>query len=85
MSDIIGAIFGASKPEPAAAEPAGPSEEELAAQKRLDEIEESKTASEKAKAVKRIRISTARAAGPQTLFTSPGSIPLPVKLGGGRA
>ncbi len=80
MGEILGSLFGVSKPQPE-----GPSEEELAEQRRLDAIEEKKTALEKAKAIRRTNISTARAAGPQTLFTRPGSIPLPVKLGGGRA
>lgn len=79
MGSIISAIFSATKPQQK-----GPSEEELAEQRRLREQGEKKTALEKAKGIERTKVATARAAGPQTLFTSSGQIPLATNLGGGQ-
>lgn len=62
----------------------GPSAAEIAAQKRLDDIEDKRAAREEASGKRRSEILAERAAGPQTLFTRSGTIPLPVKLGGGR-
>ena len=81
MSNIISAIFGTSKPQP---QVQGPSAEEKAAQKKQKKLTAAKTQRETAERATRGRIITARAAGPQTLFTRPGSIPLPRRLGGGQ-
>lgn len=62
----------------------GPSPEETAAQKREQELVDAKTQRETAERASRAKIITARAAGPQTLFAAPGSIPRPIKLGGGQ-
>jgi len=79
MGSVISAIIGATKPKPK-----GPSAEELAEQKRLKEQADKKAALAKARGVERTKVATARAAGPQTLFTRPGQIPRPIKLGGGQ-
>jgi len=81
MGDVISAIFGGGPKE---TQPQGPSAEELAEQKKQRELVEAKTRRETGEAAGRERIITARAAGPQTLFTRPGQIPRPVKLGGGQ-
>jgi len=73
---------GGSQPKPQAQ---GPSIEETAAQKKQEALTDAKTQRETSERATREKIITARAAGPQTLFTRPGSIPRPVKLGGGRA
>ncbi len=82
MGDILGAIFGKSEPK---VEVQGPSAEETAAQKKQQALVDAQTQRETAERAARGKIITARAAGPQTLFTRPGSIPRPVKLGGGGA
>lgn len=82
MTTLLSAIFGGPQPQP---QTQGPSAEETAAQKQQEALTDAKTQRETAERASRERIITARAAGPQTLFTRPGSIPLPVKLGGGRA
>jgi len=80
MSNIISSIFGGSKPEQ---QVQGPSAEEIAAQKKQKALADAKTQRETSERATRGRIITARAAGPQTLFTRPGTIPRPVRLGGG--
>lgn len=82
MSSIISAIFGSPKQETPQVQ--GPSAEEIAAQKKQKALTGAKTQRETAERAARGRIITARAAGPQTLFARPGSIPRPVKLGGGQ-
>lgn len=81
MAGIISAIFGGSKPQP---QVQGPSAEEISAQKKQKALTDAKTQRETSERATRGRIITARAAGPQTLFTRPGSIPRPIKLGGGQ-
>lgn len=79
MGSIISAIFQATKPGQK-----GPSDEELTEQRRLKEQGDKKAALEKARGVERTKVATARAAGPQTLFTRPGEIPRATTLGGGQ-
>ena len=81
MGDIISSIFGAPQPQP---ETQGPSAEEIAAQKKQQALTDLKTQRETSERATRGRIITARAAGPQTLFTRPGSIPKARALGGGQ-
>lgn len=81
MGELIGSIFGLAKPEAAKAQ--GPSAEELAAQKEQQDLTDRKTSIQAGERAARNKIITARAAGPQTLFTRPGSIPKPRRLGGG--
>lgn len=78
MGKFLGNLFGSVKEE------AGPSEEELAAQKKEKALVDIKARGEASERTERSRIITARAAGPQTLFTRPGSIPRAVRLGGGQ-
>lgn len=82
MGDVVKAIFGTSKPEP---KPQGPSAAELASQKKQQDLAEAKNRRESSERNTRTKIISARAAGPQTLFTRPGQIPRPVRLGGGRS
>ena len=82
MTGILSAIFGGPEPQ---IQVQAPSTEETAAQKEAQALADAKTQRETSERATREKIITARAAGPQTLFTRPGSIPLPVKLGGGRA
>ena len=79
MSGLIDAIF---KPESAG--PQGPSAEEIAAQKKEDDLIDAKTRRETGESSARNRIIASRAAGRQTLFTRPGAIPKAIKLGGGQ-
>ena len=79
MTEILSSLFGKSEP---AVEVQGPSAEETAAQKEADALASAKTQQETSERAAREKIITSRAAGPQTLFTRPGSIPLPIKLGG---
>jgi len=81
MTEIISSFFGAAKPEVITQ---GPSAEEIAAQKKQDALTEVKSQRESSERAARGKIITARAAGPQTLFTRPGQIPRPAKLGGGQ-
>jgi len=80
MSELLSSIFGGSKPQEVVQ---GPSAEETEAQKKAQALTDAKTQRETSERAARGRIITSRAAGPQTLFTKPGSIPLPKKLGGG--
>lgn len=82
MTGILSAIFGGPQPQP---QVQGPSAEEIAAQKKQEALTDAKTQRETSERASREKIITARAAGPQTLFTRPGSIPRAVKLGGGGA
>ncbi len=82
MAEILSSIFGRSEPK---AQVQGPSAEETAAQKKQEALTDAKTQRETSERATRNKIITARAAGPQTLFTRPGSIPRAVKLGGGGA
>jgi len=61
----------------------GPSTQEVTAQKKQKALTDAKTQRETSERAARGKIISARAAGPQTLFTRPGQIPRPVKLGGG--
>jgi len=61
----------------------GPSVEEIEAQSQQKALTDAKTQRETSERVGRQRIISARAAGPQTLFTTPGQIPRPRRLGGG--
>lgn len=79
MGAILSSIFGGPKPQP---EIQGPSAEEIAAQKKQKALTDVKTRRETAERATRGKIITARAAGPQTLFTRPGQIPRAIKLGG---
>ena len=79
MGNLLSAIFGGPDPE---VQVQGPSAEETAAQKEAEALADVKTQQETAERAAREKIITSRAAGPQTLFTRPGSIPLPIKLGG---
>ena len=79
MGAILSSIFGGAQPQ---LETQGPSAEEIAAQKKQKALTESKTRRETSERATRGKIITARAAGPQTLFTRPGQIPRPIKLGG---
>ncbi len=79
MSELLSSIFGGSEPKVITQ---GPSAEETAAQKKQEDLIDAKTRRETSERASRNKIITARAAGPQTLFTQPGSIPLPVKLSG---
>lgn len=81
MGEIIGAIFGGTPKE---TQPQGPSAEELAEQKKQKDLVSAKTRRETGEAAERNRTITSRAAGAQTLFTRQGSIPKPIKLGGGQ-
>jgi hypothetical protein len=79
MGGILSAIIGVTKPKQK-----GPSAEELAEQKRLEEQAKKRAALARAKGIERTKVATARAAGPQTLFTREGQIPRAVNLGGGQ-
>ena len=81
MAEFVSSIFGAAKPE---VKTQGPSAEEIAAQKKQSDLTAAKTQRETSERAARGKIITARAAGPQTLFTRPDQIPRPVKLGGGQ-
>ena len=81
MTGLLSAIFGGPDPQP---QTQGPSAEETAAQKKQEALTDAKTLRETSERASREKIITARAAGPQTLFTRVGSIPRPVKLGGGQ-
>lgn len=81
MGAILSSIFGGAQPQP---ETQGPSAEEIAAQKKQKALTEVKTRRETSERAARGKIITARAAGPQTLFTRPGQIPRAIKLGGGQ-
>ncbi len=70
MSGLIDAIF---KPE--AAKVQGPSKEEIAAQEKEERILKLQARERAAEAGARSNIITARAAGPQTLFTTGANIP----------
>ena len=89
MGDFLANIFDASTlgltnfSGNKESQPQGPSAEEIAAQKKQATLTEAKAKRETAERAARGKIITARAAGPQTLFTRPGQIPRPVKLGGG--
>ena len=79
MSGVVDFIFG--KPE--AAKPQGPSKEETdaqAKQQKIIDLQEQRATGDRAA---RNKIISARAGGAQTLFTRPGSIPKPSRLGGG--
>lgn len=76
MSGILDLIFGSDE-----AAPQGPSVIETDAQKEQEAIISAKDRKETSERAARNRVITARASGPQTLFTRPGSIPKPVKLG----
>ncbi len=79
MTEILSSLFGRSEPT---VQVQGPSAAETAAQKEAEALASAKTQQETAERAARGKIITSRAAGPQTLFTRPGSIPLPIKLGG---
>ena len=81
MGTLLSSIFGAPKPQ---VKTQGPSAEEIAAQKKQQALTDVKTRREASERATRGKIITARAAGPQTLFTRPGQIPRPIKLGGGQ-
>jgi len=82
MGDIIGAIFGGGDKK---SQPAGPSAEEVEEKEKLKNLTDSKNRRESEESATRNKIITSNAAGPQTLFTRPGSIPKPVKLGVGKS
>ena len=81
MGEIIGALFGG----PVEPKVKGPSAEEIAAQKKQENLIDLKSRREASERKSRGKIITARAAGPQTLFARSDSIPRARKLGGGRA
>jgi len=80
IGNIVGSLFGASQPQQ---QIQGPSAEEVTAQNKQKALTESKARRESSERATRGRIITARAAGPQTLFTRPGQIPKARTLGGG--
>jgi len=81
MAALVGALFGG----PVEPKTKGPSGEEIAAQKKQENLIDLKSRRETSERKARGRIITSRAAGPQTLFSRPDSIPRARKLGGGRA
>ena len=78
MSALVDLIF-----KPNSAEAQGPSKTETDAQKKQQDIIDLQEKRETGERTSRNKIITARAAGAQTLFTRPGSIPKPSRLGGG--
>jgi len=77
MGEILSSIFGVQDK--------GPSREEKEAQAKQESLTDAKNRRETSERSARGKIITARAAGPQTLFTRAGSIPRPRALGGGGA
>lgn len=80
MATLVGALFSG----PVEPKVKGPSAEEIAAQKKQENLTDLKSRRETGERKARGKIITARAAGPQTLFARSESIPRPTKLGGGR-
>lgn len=64
--------------------PQPPARQEIQAQKQQEDLVDQKKRKEAQEREARGKTITARAAGPQTLFTRPGQIPKARKLGGGR-
>jgi len=79
ISESVLGIDGTSRPP--RIQP--PSPEETVAQEEEKVLTKGKISRESVQRAARGRIITARAAGPQTLFTRPGQIPLPTRLSGG--
>jgi len=77
MADVFSSLFGIGDKDPSAAE--------KQAQAKQEALAGAKARRETSERSARGKIITARAAGPQTLFTRAGSIPRPRALGGGRA
>ena len=78
MSALVDLIF-----KPKSAEAQGPSKTETDAQEKQGKIIDLQEKRETGDRAARNKIITARAAGAQTLFTRPGSIPKARALGGG--
>ena len=77
MTSIVDFLF-----KPDEAKQQGPSQEETQAQKEQQNLVDAKTRQQTSERASRNKIIAARSAGPQTLFTRPGSIPKPRQLGG---
>jgi len=78
MSNLIDVLF-----KPSSAKQQGPSQEEIDAQKKIDQLVSAAEREEAEEARGRGAILRARRQGPQTLFTRPGDIPRAVTLGAG--
>ena len=78
MGTVIDLLF-----KPDAAKPQGPSKTETDAQQKQEKIIDLQEKRETGDRAARNKIISSRAAGAQTLFTRPGSIPKARALGGG--